>query len=250
MYKIAALKLTPFASDRKEGIENVKYLLTALSNNGQILDNYMIEEHEEHYIARVITTDDDSLDKIYFNEYIKKALENLDITVTIVANDAEASECCHCKDHSYYVLINDPDTKSSPVYCGDCRREIPLIRVPTLFNEKDHYDILHYQAMYCHVVNLWMSSLSDRFTKRQITDPNSALNKAGNEICRELENKTGKPVFYLLKNPIGGWWQYEKNNIPLSSCPKCGGGFRKIDKGIVDKVCDNCRLAFWEVTDD
>lgn len=250
MYKIAELKLIPLTSDKKEGLENTEKLLTSLSNNGQILYGYMLEDHEDHYIARVVTTDDDSLDEKYYNEYVKRDIENIELSITIIANDAERSECCHCQNHSYYVLIIDIDDDISPVYCGDCRREIPLFKLPTLFNGKDHYEILNFQEMYRDVVNLWIKSLSDRFTKRQITDPNSALNKTGDEICRELENKTGKPVFYLLKNPIGGLWQYEKNNIPLSSCPKCRGGFRKIDKGIVDKVCDDCRLAFWEVTDD
>ena len=80
-----------------------------------------------------------------------------------------------------------------------------------------------------------MESLSDRFTKRQIIDYNSQLNKRGLDIRAELERNVNKPVYYLLCNPIGGWFEFEKNNKNLTACPKCNGEFSKIDNAYADK---------------
>ena len=65
-------------------------------------------------------------------------------------------------------------------------------------------------------------------------------------ICTELEKKVDKPVYYLLGNPIGGWYEFEKNNKALTSCPKCGGEITKCE-GHFDNdlnLCHKCRLAF------
>ena len=64
------------------------------------------------------------------------------------------------------------------------------------------------------------------------------------EICNELEKKVQKPVYYLLCNPIGGWFEFEKNNKELQVCPKCGGEFKVLKDSYVEKICDKCRLAF------
>lgn len=82
-----------------------------------------------------------------------------------------------------------------------------------------------------------MNCLSDRFSKRQLSDPNSQLSKSGMEICTALEKVLKKPVFYFL---------YQPNKI-TKSCPKCKGEWRKSKQTkTVDFVCDDCRLA----TDD
>ena len=60
----------------------------------------------------------------------------------------------------------------------------------------------------------------------------------------ELENKVNAPVYYLLANPIGGYFEFEKNNKNLEKCPKCEGQFMKLKDSCVDKVCHKCRLAF------
>lgn len=164
--------------------------------------------------------------------------------IEIIADDALVSDSCHCKEHSYYIISVFPDDMTSPIICGDCGREIPLIRIPYLFNEEEHYPILTFQSIYNSVDNLWMNSLSDRFSKRQIIDPKSQLNIRGLEIREELEKKTHKPVYLLISNPIGGLFEFVKNNKNLDNCPNCGGDFRFSKNSFVDKVCDKCRMAF------
>ena len=244
MYKVAKIIVTSKINNYEETIDHLENLLSMLYKNGQILDNWIIEEYENYLEVRVTTTDDYSLDPKYYNKSILKELENFTLETTILSNDAGATDCCHCDEHSYYIIAVNPNDASSPIICGDCGKEIPLIRIPYLYNEEEHYTILNFQSIYKSVDNLWMNSLSDRFTKRQIINHDSQLNKLGFDIRSELEKKVGKPVYLLIANPIGGWFEFEKNNKNLKCCPKCGGEFKFINNDYADKVCDNCRLAF------
>ena len=244
MYKVAKIKVLSKIIDKEDSVIHLDCLLSMLYKNGQILNNWIIEEYQDYLEVRVTTTDDDSLNSKYFNKYILKELENFTLDITILANDAGSTDCCHCLKHSYYILAINPDEASSPIICGDCGKEIPLIRIPYLFNEEEHYTILSFQQLYKSVDNLWMESLSDRFSKRQIINPNSQLNKLGLDIINELEKMVKKPVYLLVANPIGGYFEFEKNNKNLECCPKCSGKFKYVNNDYADKVCDKCRLAF------
>lgn len=247
MYKIAKIIFKPLAEGSQRDIaEKIDSFLFLLYMNGQILKSWNIEFHNKYYIANVITTDDDSLNGKYYNSYIQKELDNFDINHEIICEDLTATDCCHCKEHRYYLLAINPDDSSSPIICGDCGKEIPLIRIPYLYQEEEHWSILGFQTMYKAVDRLWMDGLSDRFTKRQIIDHNSQLNKLGMAICTELEKKLDKPVYYLLGNPIGGWYEFEKNGKILTSCPKCRDKIKKTGGHFDDELnlCHECRLAF------
>ena len=244
MYKVAKIKVTSKITDKRNKAIHLDYLLSMLYKNGQILNNWIIEEYVDYLEVRVTTTDDDSLNSKFFNKYILKELENFTLDITILSNDASATDCCHCDEHSYYILAINPNDASSPIICGDCGKEIPLIRIPYLYNEEEHYSILNFQQIYTSVDHLWMNSLSDRFTKRQIINHDSQLNKQGLDIVNELEKKVNKPVYLLIANPIGGYFEFEKNNKNLDCCPKCGGDFKRINNDYADKVCEKCRLAF------
>ena len=246
MYKIAKITFKQFKKRAEDILDTIENILSMLCKNGQILEEWIVEKHDQTYVANVVTTDDDSLNAEYYNQYILKEIANCDIDIQIVCDDAMASDSCHCAEHSYYILAVDPSQSSSPIICGDCGKEISLIRIPYLYKEEEHYSILQFQKLYQAVDRLWMESLSDRFTKRQIIDYNSQLNKRGLDIRDELERNVNKPVYYLLCNPIGGWFEFEKNNKKLEFCPKCGGELVKFNNPYpyVDKVCHTCRLAF------
>ncbi len=246
MYKIAHITVTSIITDRREAAEHLDDLMRLFYMNGQISKGWTIEDYEDHFKVRVITTDDDAMNDKYFNQYIKKEIENFTIETKILANDAIATDSCHCDDHSSYMIAPDPDMQSSPILCGDCGKEIPLIRIPYLFNEEEHHSILNFQSIYESVDNLWMNSLSDRFTKRQLTQHDSQLNKLGLTIRQELENKVQRPVYLFIANPIGGWFDFKKNNKSLERCPKCGGSFATIGN-YADKICETCRLTFTRV---
>ena len=249
MYKVAKIIFRPRAKSNGEILDQMDAILSMLYQNGQILDHWIVESRDQCYVANVITTDDDSLDPKYYNRYILKEIENFDIDTEIICDDPMATDSCHCEEHGYYLLAIYPNDISSPVICGNCGKEIPLIHVPYVYGEEEHYAILNFQRTYIAVDTLWMDSLSDRFTKRQITDHTSQLNKQGMALCAELERKLDQPVYYLLCNPIGGWFEFEKNNKYLTACPKCKGKLSKIDNAYADKICHTCRLAFYTAED-
>lgn len=65
----------------------------------------------------------------------------------------------------------------------------------------------------------------------QLTYYDSQLTKRGLEICRELERKLGKPVYFLL--PVG---EFDINNTPenIVNCPRCGGDLNVLEStGII-----------------
>nr|MBE6545465.1 hypothetical protein [Oscillospiraceae bacterium] len=247
MYKIAKMTFKPLIEEsRREIAEKIDGFLYMLYMNGQIIKEWIVEMRNDHYIATTITTDDDSLDSKYYNSHIRKELANFEVSYEIICDEFRSTDCCHCSEHSYYILAVNPNDNSSPIICGDCGKEIPLIRIPYLYQEEEHFSILGFQSMYKAVDRLWMEGLSDRFTKRQIINHKSQLNKVGMDICTELEKKAGNPVYYLLGNPIGGWYEFEKNNKILTSCPKCGGEIKTCGGHCDDdfNLCHECRLAF------
>ena len=75
MYKIAKIDFKPIIKDRDIALDKIDDILGMLIKNGQILDECNVEDHNDHYIANVITTDDDSLDTKYFNQYIKNEIK-------------------------------------------------------------------------------------------------------------------------------------------------------------------------------
>lgn len=236
MYKIAKITFKPRITDKDSIFYSLDNVLSLLFKNGQILD-YIVEDHDTYFVANVTTTDDDSLDEKYFNEYIKTELQNFSIDVQICCNDALATDSCHCHEHSHYIIAALPEFSSSPIRCGDCGKEVPLTRIPYLFNEQEHYKILNYQRAYKNVDDLFMYGLSDRFTKRQLMNPNSELNKVGLEIREELEKKVNKPVYLFLDHFYGA-------TDSIDCCPKCGKSLIKINSGFIDLICDCCKFGF------
>lgn len=249
MYKTAKVTFKSITDDKQQSAMRVGHILDMLLMNGQILE-YILEAAPPYLVATVTTADDDSLDPQYFNAYIRQELSDFEMQIEIIGDDPLATDSCHCMKHCYMILYADPECSSSPVICGDCHKEIPLIRLPYLYREEEHYSILNWKKLYSAVDRLWMDSLSDRFAKRQLTDPDSELNQRGLAICRELESQTSIPVYLFLRAPLGGWYDFKKNNQSLEHCPKCRGKFKFLKDAPVDKVCVGCRLAFLTVPDD
>lgn len=76
MYKIAKIYIS-VAKKCEEESSLMMDFMGILHKNGQILDNYSVVKHDDHYIATVTTTDDDSLEDRYNNIYVKQCLEKL-----------------------------------------------------------------------------------------------------------------------------------------------------------------------------
>lgn len=122
----------------------------------------------------------------------------------------------------------------TPVICGDCGKSVPLYRLPKIMGQEEYFQELNLQRDYKNVDNLYVSCLSDRFTYRQMSNPNSQLSKKGRKICHEFEKSTNKPFYYYLAN-------LKKN---LNRCPICGEEWQNSNNSkTVDFKCEKCRLV-------
>jgi len=98
------------------------------------------------------------------------------------------------------------------VKCGVCGRAVPLYRLPHPPGREDHYGLVSRQADFRRVGGLWISSLADRFTRRQLSAPKAQLSRMGLDLCQALETALDLPVYLFLPCPAG---------LP-GCCPRCG----------------------------
>ena len=211
--------------------------LSTLYKNGQILNDYQLVKKDNTYFAFLTVPDKDALDPRYNNIYTNKYLYDIDTKLDYLGENIDIGECCCCNEPSWYMLYANYTSNESPIVCGDCGNQIPLYKIEHIMGEKEHFSILSWQKVYKSIDRIWMYCLSDIFSKRQLSDPNSQLSKDGMKICTELETVLKRPVFYFLYLP----------NKKTENCPKCGGEWKKSKRTqTVDFVCDDCRLA----TDD
>ena len=62
MYKIAKIKIESTNINKEEELDDIEWLFTMYYRNGQVLENYLIEDYIDHYIVTITITDDDALD--------------------------------------------------------------------------------------------------------------------------------------------------------------------------------------------
>lgn len=225
-----------------EEYADVVYLLWdylgTLYKNGQILKGYELIKKEQQYIAFVTVPENRALEEDRYNNNGIIALAKLEEVFTITSEtqgkNLSCSAACTCKEPSAYMLYSDFCLQESPVICWDCGKSVPLYTLPFLGDEKEHYQIVSWQQAYNSVDQLWMNCLEDRFTYHQLTNPESRLSLEGREICRELEKKLNKPVYYYL--------YHEKQ--PMTNCPVCGHQWEETGhKKVMTYKCEDCRLT-------
>ncbi len=237
-----------FFSNEQELIEDY---LCALYRNGQIYFDYNLIKAEQHkYEAFVNVPDLESISEKYNNGYVNRSYKHLVVQIKEIGKNILYGPDCNCERVPYYILFSAETGTSSPIICGKCGNEIPLYKVPYLYLEEEHFTLINYQKTYASVHELYMQSLSDRFTKNQLVNPHSALNRMAFEIREELENKIKKPV-YLSLSRIFLNLKRDGKKIDSDKCPKCGKdliecdyhiGFLKMFK------CDDCRLITDKLT--
>ena len=220
-------------------LEPIWDFLGCLYKNGQILKNYELIEGREGLWAFVTLPDDDALktenNNIYVNKYLKVIQDYFNVSWKLLGRNMEQDKSCSCESPSWYMLYTDWTLLESPVVCGDCGKAVPLYKLPHILNSEDeYYGVLGWQDAYKSTDKLWIYCLSDRFTFRQMHDPQSQLSKDGLSICKAFEEKMGTPFFYYLFN----------NNRTNKTCPICGMDWKINDeKTFVDYKCKNCRLV-------
>lgn len=232
-----------FFSDEQELIED--YLCT-LYRNGQIYSDYNLIHVEQHrYEAFINVPDPESVREQYNNEYVNRSYKHLVVQIKEIGKNILYDPNCNCETVPYYILFPASEVgTASPLICGKCGNEIPLYKVPYLFYEQEHFTLIDYQKTYASVHELYMQSLSDRFSKNQLVNPDSSLNKSAFKIRQELEDKIKKPVYLSLSRFFLGF-ERDSKKIDNDKCPKCGKNLIECDYqlGLVKMFrCDDCRL--------
>lgn len=219
--------------------------LGSLFKNGQILYEYTLCKNNEVYMAFVTVPEDDSLDERYNNVYAAQYLDELkkifETGIEILGIDQNTDDSCNCEEKpEWYMLFTNYKSDDSPVICGRCGNTVPLYKLPFINSEEEHYSIISWYNNYKDIDNLWMSSLSDRFTYRQMNNINSQLSKDGREICASFEKATGIPFYYYVFHCSS---IYVNRKTP-AVCPGCGEDWKLTeDNSLIDYKCDKCRLV-------
>lgn len=240
VYRISFVDKTKIIND--EALEPIWEYLGCLYKNGQILKNYELIRSSNELFAYATLPEDSALDEknnsIYVNKYRDMVLENFEIGLEIIGKNMNQDISCNCKESSWYILYTDYSLLESPIVCGDCQKAVPLYKLPHIQEYKEHYGVVSWQSAYNSIDRLWLYCLADRFTLRQLHDPDSQLSKEGREICKEFEENTGKPFYYYLF----------QNNRTSKKCPICHGEWKL--EGVdtfIDYKCERCRVVADEV---
>lgn len=74
--------------------------------------------------------------------------ELFEMSLNIIGKDLNYDKSCACEKSSCYMLYTNYAETDSPVVCGDCDKSVPLYKLPYLFKEDEHHEILGWQAAY------------------------------------------------------------------------------------------------------
>lgn len=229
----------------KVSIEDYEYettwFMSTLYKNGQIsrdFSNAILVDNCVKYYCEAF--EDISLQESLHNEYCIDFLAKvIDLSSVPPAYNKlgeifDAPQVCDCKSPSHYVLYTAFLGFKSPVSCGDCKKMVPLYRLPKILDEKEYNAVLYWKEEYNACDKLFMnSSVGERFGYKQISNPKSKLTQEGLKICRAFEEKANIPFYYFL---------YKYYGKHKATCPLCGGVWETTKNGEKSYKCDLCKL--------
>ena len=225
--------------------------LCALMRNGQILRGYNLVRGK-NYCAYVTMPEESSLDEGNDNKYVSlyraEVSKIFNLSVHMLGVNASSMEYCSCKirgDLEMQTLSGDID---SVFVCMNCGKPVPLYKLPHLYDDEENANVNMWQDSYSAMDTLWLESLVDRYTGRQLTLPDSVLNSSGRDIAAEMGKALGCRVYYNMYDDLGWYtkkpkWAEEDGQM-VRICPSCGklmhhyavGGYKR-------ELCDDCMLS-------
>lgn len=222
--------------------------LNALRRDNNIGREWQILELENYVQVRAVSPETASLNERYWNIYAREYYEKLmalsqkTAEFYCIPERQEKHSICLCESSPSYVLFTTFLNVQFPVKCLGCNEAVPLYRLPYLRNEKEHYTLSKWQQSYEALDLLFMySGTGERYSYQQLHNPRSNFNKETRQLAKELEEKTGKPVYIFLLH------HYEDFG---DKCPLCKRGWRVEEaQDLFAFRCDHCRLLSQEAPD-
>lgn len=238
--------------NRAELVDEMEWFISALTKNGQAQDVFgSVYFRENRLVWLTCSLEKSSLspknDNLYVKE-IRSKLEKMCLSKFKVETRGKEStqdkQLCRCKKPSSYFLFTNFLSVLSPIYCGDCGGLVPLYRIPkeTEYGESEHFSVGSWEAAYKACDELQMQcGFGEAWGTKQMRDHDSGLAKQGREICRELENVFGVPVYYYLYNSRHISEERDKQR----KCPECGDNWLLEEPWypLFDFRCEKCRLV-------
>ncbi|MCL2387789.1 MAG: Zn-ribbon-containing protein [Defluviitaleaceae bacterium] len=228
----------------EENVEDESYNLWGylgdLRCNGQIYKDFTIIYNDKTFQAFFLTPELDSIDekncRSYTNEKLAKIKNEYTITTEILGKNIVTEKFCTCAESSWYILYTCQSYAVSPIVCGDCLYMIPAYKFSHVQLPKACQPTLGWQADYDLIDQLWRYSSFDRFTYRQMSNPESQLSKSGREICAAYEHALNKPFYYFL-------YHFSDSKKSREQCPICKSDWALEENiGNMAFKCDKCRI--------
>ena len=221
-------------------------LLGAWEKNGQILSSDTLSMDKDSLHAYVLIPKKDALNKRFANKYVRKYMDKcLEETsylpqITLHGPTPESARPCTCKRPPGYILYTNFLSVESPIRCADCFRPVPLYLLPYI-DDEEHLGFLSWSSNYkaCDTLQIGCT-VGERFGEQQMIRHDSALSKQGREICRELEAKVKRKVYYYLFKYRGRSLTAERKR----RCPECKQPWILGEQwhNLFDFRCERCRL--------
>ncbi|MBQ8862409.1 MAG: DUF2310 family Zn-ribbon-containing protein [Clostridia bacterium] len=250
--KIELIPKTQINEENEENITDIIWtFLAALWNNGQILKNYMVTK-DKNYILYVTFPKADSFDEKYDGIYVKqwrqKTNELFNITITALGENIESCDYCECTTRVAAEMQTYSRDIDSVFTCLSCGKPIALYELPLPGeDEKDFYSLHSWQENFAAMDMIWVNCLCDRYTGNQRVKYDSALNKQGYGLAKEIEKNLPHPIYYHLHCDYGNSIKtVELNGKHIHVCPKCQTIMKRVrftDEIEID-ICEKCHLSY------
>lgn len=241
----------------REAKDAIELFINTLVSNGQMIDEYILAKTEQGYCAYVNTPKPDSLDARHDSIYGKKRREDVlrffTMQVQPFGQDAYGDAYCECTHRSAMEMQTFAHDVDSVFTCCDCGKPIALYELPYMQTQDDHWRIISWQSTYGATDTLWLDSLSDRFTRNQLTNPDSVLNRMGRELAREMEKASACKVYYNIFDDMTRKIKCTHvDGQRVRVCPSCGEPMRyvKFAEDYERNLCDACGLSSDLPTED
>ena len=223
--------------------------LCSLMRNGQILREYTIIKNGNYFLS-VTLPKEDSFDEKYDGVYVRrdraKVKELFDFRIIPMGENIASQRYCSCQSRPAIEMETYHSDIESPFICCGCGRPIVLYEIPFAENREDHFELQCWQDNFSAMDILWIRCLCDRYTGRQLVDPDSALNKQGRELAEHISRQLGIPVYYNLFDDGSKKIKLAKiGNRICRVCPKCGETMKyaKLSDDYEIDICDTCSLS-------
>jgi len=220
----AQINLKNGNAEQEVFVEESYWLLGAWEKNGQIVsDQWPIATTSDGLIAQVLIPAVNALNDRFANRYVREALRryhkltSMRPQIQVLGPHPESAPPCSCSNRPGYILFTNYLSVEAPVRCSKCFRPVPLYLLPPTHDE-EYLDILSWMADYKACDTLQMHcTVGERFGEQQMFSPNSALSKQGLKLCKALQAKVKRKVYYYLHKSRGRSLSDERKR----RCPVC-----------------------------